>query len=242
MRLQACLNGARPLDTPGLPVTPDEVARDAQAVCGLGAVCLHIHPRDSDGAESLAPADVAAHLRAVREAVPGIPVGISTGDWITPRFGRLEDMQGWTERPDYVSVNLCEPDAGAVIALMRQMGIGIELGLASLADLGRLPAGAQGMTRAMIEMNDADVAAAETEARAMLQALRQRLPDIPVLLHGFDGTAWDFIRLAADWGCDETRIGMEDRLTLPDGRPADNAALIGAALDVIGAAGTGTTP
>ena len=66
-----CLNGARAADTPGLPLTPNAVAGDARASRAAGAACLHIHPRDAMGRESLAPPDVAAHLSAVRKAVPG---------------------------------------------------------------------------------------------------------------------------------------------------------------------------
>ena len=226
MRLQACLNGARPAETRRLPLTAEAIAADAAAAWRAGAESLHLHPRAPDRTESLAPEDVTAALRAVRAAVPGLPVGISTGDWIAPRAGRLADMAGWQARPDFVSINLSEPDAPEVMALMRRMGVGIELGLASMADVTRLlslPTPAAGAVRAMIEMEAQDFAAARAVAEAMRAAL---IPlDLPILLHGFDATAWAFIDLAADWGC-QTRIGMEDVLALPDGRAAGNAALV----------------
>lgn len=224
MRLQACLNGARPLDTPGLPVTPDAMAAEAVAVRAAGAESLHLHPRAADGMESLAPGDVADVLAAVRAAVPGLPVGLSTGDWIMPRGGRLADMAGWTLRPDFVSVNLAERDALEVIALMTRMGVGVELGLASPADVERaLTLPLEGAIRAMIEMGSGGYA----RARDMARAMRTRLAatGLPILLHGFDDTAWAFIDLAAAWGV-QTRIGMEDVLTLPDGTPAGNAAQV----------------
>lgn len=234
MRLQACLNGARPAETRRLPLTPEAMAADAAAARRAGAESLHLHPRAADRTESLAPEDVAAALRAVRAAVPGLPVGISTGDWIAPRAGRLADMAGWEERPNFVSINLSEPDAPEVMALMRRMGVGIELGLGSMADVTRLmslPAPAEGAVRAMIEMEAQDFAAARAEAEAMRAALGRL--DLPILLHGFDATAWDFIDLAADWGC-QTRIGMEDVLVLPDGRAAGNAALVAEAARRLG--------
>lgn len=237
MMLQACLNGARAADTPGLPLTPDAVAGDARASRAAGAACLHIHPRDAMGRESLAPPDVAAHLSAVRTAVPGMAVGISTGDWILPHAGRLEDMHGWTVLPDYVSVNLEEADAPEVLALMGRLGIGVELGLAAGADLDRLlslPATLwHGAVRIMIEMNAGTLDRAMPVARRILDRLRQEAPDLPILLHGFDATAWDFVAAARDLGCD-ARIGLEDCLYLPDGRVAGNGALVAAAARTLG--------
>lgn len=230
MRLQACLNGARPASTPHLPLTPAAMASDARACRAAGADSLHVHPRDVQGAETLAGAEVAAVLEAIRAAVPGLPVGISTGDWIAPRAGRLADMAGWTVRPDYVSVNLAEPDAPEVMTLMRRMGIGIELGLASLADVERLLAmgdPAAGALRAMIEMDGGGMPAARAEAERMRDALAPL--GLPILLHGFDATAWPFIDMAAGWGC-QTRIGLEDVVTMPDGRPATNPELVAEAM------------
>lgn len=225
--LQACLNGARPADTALLPLTPEAVAADALACRAAGAGCLHIHPRDSQARESLAPKHVASHLRAVRAAVPGMAVGISTGDWIAPRLGRLDDMRGWVERPDYVSGNLAEPDAPQVIALMAELGIAVELGLASEADLDRLAGlDLSHALRAMIEMDSGALETVMPVAGRIF--MRLRAMGLPILLHGRDATAWAFVAAARDLGCD-TRIGLEDCLHLPDGRPADNAGLVAAA-------------
>lgn len=115
---------------------------------------------------------------------------------------------------------------------MRRMGIGIELGLASLADLDRLLGlsdPAAGAVRAMIEMDTGDLSGNEPVARVMLSRIRRDLPDLPVLLHGVDGTAWDFVVRARNWGCEAARIGLEDVLTAPDGCAANNAELATAA-------------
>lgn len=236
MTLQAALNGARPSDTPRLPLSPAAIAADARACRDAGAQSLHVHPRDDLARESLHPDAVAEVLQAVRAAVPGMPVGISTGDWIVPRLGRIDDMRGWRVLPDYVSVNLSEPDAPEVLDLMRRMGVGIELGLASVADLERLVAlpgdPSQGARRAMIEMDRGPYASARHEAGLIRHMLGQALPSVPVLLHGFGDTAWEFLALARDWGC-ETRIGLEDVLTLPDGRPAGNADLVACAAGIL---------
>ena len=68
--LQAALNGDR--DHPAAPRTPDELAAEARAAVGTGAVFLHLHPYDDHGRETLGAGPCAAALRAVRAACPGV--------------------------------------------------------------------------------------------------------------------------------------------------------------------------
>jgi uncharacterized protein (DUF849 family) len=237
MRLQACLNGGRtPRDHPAVPVTPAALARDAAAVRRAGAECLHLHPRDASGRESLAPADVGAALAAVRAAVPGMPVGISTGAWIAPGgAGRLAAMRAWTVQPDYVSVNLHEPDAEDVVALMRARGVGVEAGLWSVADARRFAATRlpRYSLRVLVEMTADDPAAAAVEAEAVLSALAET-PPLPILLHGHGGSVWPMVEMAAARGL-ATRVGLEDGWDLPGGAlAAGNAALVAAAARILG--------
>ena len=57
------------------------------------------------------------------------------------------------------------------------------------------------------------------------------------LLHGLGASAWEFVALAAKRGYD-TRTGLEDTLTLPDGSVAENnAALVAAALRLVATVG-----
>jgi uncharacterized protein (DUF849 family) len=59
---------------------------------------------------------------------------------------------------------------------------------------------------------------------------------LPVILHGLNRTAWELIDVAAQRGYD-TRIGLEDTLTLPDGRQAKgNAELVAEAVKRAGPA------
>src|SRR5215470_19628896 len=117
--LQACLNGGRKRDYhPTLPLSADELAADARAVIVAGAEQIHLHVRGADGKESLQPDDVARTLAAVRSAVPGVPLGLSTGWWIPPRGrARQEHFLMWQVIPDYVSINLIEEDSTEVIDL-----------------------------------------------------------------------------------------------------------------------------
>ena len=56
----------------------------------------------------------------------------------------------------------------------------------------------------------------------------------PRLLHGLGFFAWEFLRVAAERGYD-TRTGLEDTLSLPDGsRAAGNEALVAVASRMLG--------
>ena len=235
--LQACLNGGRARsDVPGVPLTPSDLAADALAVKAAGADMLHVHPRNRFGMETLAPDDVAAALTAIRAAVPRMPVGIGTGHWIAPGGeARHAHMQAWQVKPDYVSVNLNEPDAAQVITMLHGMGIGIEAGVWSARDARKLcrEVPKSCILRVLLEMPDVPGPEARQEALRCRQVLRERGLFAPILLHGEDRSAWPCLNEAARLGFD-TRIGFEDVLDLPDGRPAKtNADLVSAARDLI---------
>jgi len=235
--LQACLNGGLTQAAfPGVPVTPAELAADAKAVQAAGAAALHLHPRNADGAESLAPSDVAAALDAVRAAVPGMPVGIGSGAWIEPRHqARHPLIRQWQVMPDYVSVNLNEADAPEVMAILMAKGIGIEAGVWTAADAARLVDIGLGnrCLRILLEMITEDPEVALTECRAAMAILAEAGIDRPLLIHGQGGSAWAMVAFAKAHGHD-TRIGFEDVQVLPDGSAAEtNAALVAAAVEIL---------
>jgi uncharacterized protein (DUF849 family) len=111
MMLQAALNGPfTKTEHPALPVSVQELARDAAACVAAGARAIHLHPRDSDGRESLEAEVVDEVVMKVREAC-GVPVGVTTGAWIEADLGRrFEFVRAW-RAPDYASVNLSEAGA-----------------------------------------------------------------------------------------------------------------------------------
>ncbi|MEZ5825461.1 MAG: 3-keto-5-aminohexanoate cleavage protein [Geminicoccaceae bacterium] len=235
--LQACLNGGRQkAEHPGVPVTPAELARDARTVRAAGAVALHLHPRDRHGRESLHRDDVASALAAVRAAVPGMPVGIGTGAWISPG-GRLrhEFMRDWNILPDYASVNLGEEDAPKVMGLLQEKGIGIEAGLLCLADAERFLEFdiAHSVLRILVEMPMNDGEEAIKTCRDILAMLADAGISRPVLVHGEGGSVWPMMHFAATRGL-AARAGFEDSLWLADGRLArDNAQIIEAACRIL---------
>jgi uncharacterized protein (DUF849 family) len=233
--VQACINGARDAAFhPALPLTPEAMARDGAACVAAGAAEVHAHARGPDGRESLAPAAIDATMRALREACPGTLIGVSTGAWIERDEQRtLAAIDGWRELPDYASVNLSEPDAPAVIERLRRRGIGVEAGLASIADAERLAAlnlGGRAL-RILVEVGEQDVGQALAIVEGIENALNRAGVRRPMLAHGFDATVWRFVALAAErrWS---TRVGLEDGKTSPSGATAvDNAALVAAAVE-----------
>ena len=91
--------------------------------CLNGASELHLHVRDQTGLETLAPNHVDATMKALKTALPGTLVGISTGAWIEKDGDRLLAYIGrWSVLPDYASVNLSEKNAPAVIERLHRSG------------------------------------------------------------------------------------------------------------------------
>jgi uncharacterized protein (DUF849 family) len=218
MRIQACLNGARPADFhPALPLTPEAVARDAAACVAAGAVALHLHPRDAERRESLEPA---------------------VGAWImADDAARRRCLAGWAAlgeaRPEEASVNLSEADAPAVIEALLAAGIGVEAGLASMEDAERLISLglAPRFRRILLEIPAADGPAL---AEAMLERLDGAAPEVERQIHGEDANAWPLFALAVARGA-MARLGLEDLGHLPDGSPVPgNAALVAAGLALAG--------
>ncbi|MCV9942702.1 MULTISPECIES: 3-keto-5-aminohexanoate cleavage protein [unclassified Rhizobium] len=235
MIVQACINGARPSDFhPLLPLTIDAMVRDAAASVAAGAAELHVHPRAANGKESLAAVDDT--VGAIRRACPGTLIGVSTGAWIEgDREKTREAIRRWRVLPDYASVNLSEDDAPDVMQLLRQKDIGIEVGLASVADAERYIGldDHERVFRLLIELDDEqDLQRACDIADGIVEVLRDSRVNRPILLHGFDDTVWPFVRLARERRY-STRIGLEDGKHLPDGTIAnDNAALVAAAVAI----------
>jgi uncharacterized protein (DUF849 family) len=234
MIVQACVNGARHDDYhPQLPLTPEAIAVDAAACVCAGAAELHIHARGPDGRESLSSVDET--IDAVRRTCRGTSVGVSTGAWIEGAEKRTRDcVAAWRQLPDYASVNLSEPDAPAVIALLHGMGVGVEAGLAAVGDAVRFVAlpDCRRALRILIEIEEQDLEQADATANGIAQVLEGASVRRPILLHGVDATVWHFVKRARQqrWS---TRVGLEDGRQRPNGEIASgNAELISDAIQI----------
>jgi uncharacterized protein (DUF849 family) len=234
MLLKAAINGRRTAaEHPGIPITPSQQADQAAMAVAAGAGAIHVHPRDSMGRESLACADIAATLEAIRAACPATPIGVSTGAWIAPEVDRrLALIDQWKLLPDFAGVNFHEPGASQICRLLLEKGVGVEAGIwnteaAYLFQRSGLPSRC---LRILIEP-----AQESGDARKRLEEIETVLHDVPSprLLHGFGASTWEFIALAQGRGYD-TRIGFEDTLALPDGSRAEhNGELVAAARQLI---------
>jgi uncharacterized protein (DUF849 family) len=232
--IQVALNGARPRsENPAIPFTVSEMAASAREAVAAGAGSVHFHVRGSDGQESIDPADVAAALGAMRRAVPGTPIGISTAQWIEPDSAeRHRKVAAWTVFPDFASVNFNEPGAVALAELLISRGVGIEAGLGSVLSAENFVGSKLGPSclRALLEPEEQEMKDAVAVVGFLEAFLNRGNVNIPRLLHGYNATAWDFVGLAAARRCD-TRIGFEDTVVMPDGSPAPgNGAIIAQAV------------
>jgi uncharacterized protein (DUF849 family) len=212
-------------------VTPAALAADARRVVDAGAVSLHVHPRNEAGRETFAPEPVAAALTAIREACPGVEVGISTAASIEPDLPRrLALIDSWTVLPDFVSANLSEAGIEQVMETLAKRGVGFEAGIWSAEDarylltLTDVP-----WVRLLLEPWETDTKEANAIVDAIQDVLGDALAGVPRLVHGPDGAAWALLKRAIHGG-QVSRVGLEDTLMMPDGTPApDNAALVRAA-------------
>jgi uncharacterized protein (DUF849 family) len=241
--LKACLNGARAAgEHPGLPLTPAQLAADAVASAEAGAQAVHVHPRDEAGRETL---DVGAAVAAIRAAAPGLPVGVSTGLWITGGNvqARRDAVREWTKYPqkagfsglpDFASVNLSEPGFAELAGDLEEIGVGVEAGVWSVADADALAASglAGRCVRVLVEIIDRPPSlAAEIVDRLAGHGIADRL-----LLHGEGDAAWPVLAEAGRRGL-PTRIGLEDTLRGPSGEPVSgNPELVRLARALLGSA------
>jgi uncharacterized protein (DUF849 family) len=231
--IQAALNGGRTRrEHSSLPVTPGQLAAEAAAAVEAGAGAIHLHVRNAKGKESIAAADVARTVEAVRQAVPGVPISISTGAWIVPDPAeRVRIVRSWTTLPDLASVNFHESGAADLAMLLITRGVGVEAGVLSAAAAQNLVRSgiASRTRRLLLEPLELEPDEAQRNLEAMLEVLEMARIELPRLLHGYGANAWPMLEQALRRGWD-TRIGFEDTLKLPDGSPApNNAALVAAA-------------
>jgi uncharacterized protein (DUF849 family) len=239
MIVQAALNGARRREYhPAVPHLLDEVAADAAAAIAAGANEFHAHVYADVDRESLEPVAVANWVSAIRSAAPGALVGISTGAWIENNDALLlEYINRWTVLPDHASVNLGETAALDVIRALHARGVGIEAGISSVADAIRLRNSglAPLVLRMLVEVDIQDLDLAMDEADRIVEVLNALPSPKPILMHGFDDTAWPFLNRAIAENY-SIRIGLEDTRVLPNGPPTlrNNVELIRCAIFLLG--------
>jgi|SRR5579875_2012851 len=244
MLIKACLNGGTTREQhPAVPRTPDELAAAAREAVQAGAQAIHVHPRDESGVETLEAEAVFAAVSAIRAAVPGVPVGVTTGLWAVngDAMRRMALVAGWigVDRPDFASVNLSEPGPDALAATLGSTGIEVEAGVWTADDAERLAASEFGskVIRILVEPRDDAPDAAVATAATVDEVLDRHGLEVPRVHHGYGAATWAVIE-AALRSCRDIRIGLEDTTVLPDGSTASgNGDLVAAAVRLATEAG-----
>lgn len=233
--VQACLNGARTDEEhPAVPRTPAELAAAGRASVAAGAGVLHLHAFDDSGAETFDPAAVAAALREVRAACPGVPISLTTSEGVEPHPERLRSIATWTELPDLVTANQGEDGIVELCELLMGRGVGIEAGLLSPGDAHAFVRSglAPRCARVLVEPLDADPADAVAGAEEIEAIVTGAGVALEQVHHGDGVASWHVVERALRRG-HGVRAGLEDSPRLPDGTLArDNASLVELAVEM----------
>lgn len=223
MLLTLCPNGARAPDAhPALSAAPEVLAADSAAAVAAGAAEVHVHPKDAAGRDSLHEEDLNRWLRAFRSTCPQAPLGVTTGAWAAGGAQeRLSQVRRWSELPDLASLNWHEEGAEELAALLIERQVGIEAGLwgVEAAQAWVRSPHAAACHRVLVELPDLPAERSRDLAEEILTVIDDSGHGLPVLLHGEERSAWPGALLARELGLD-TRIGLEDTLTSPDGTDA----------------------
>lgn len=108
--INAALTGMVPTkeDNPSVPVTPTEIAEDAQCCVQAGASILHVHARDSEGRPTYRADAYAEIVAEVRERCPDAIVCVSTSGRVFKTFeerSEVLDLDG-DLKPEMASLTL----------------------------------------------------------------------------------------------------------------------------------------
>lgn len=229
--IQIAVNGNR--QEKFIPKKKEEIVQSAVSAIEKGAETIHFHPRDADGKETLNAAVVDEQILELKRHLRQVPVGISTGEWIEPNLERrLAHIKSWRVLPDFVSINYEETGSDKVTGVVNEKGILIEAGLSNLEAAKNFIKiyNQDRFIRILIEPQEQVLEGALHTAALIENQIEEAGIQLPILLHGVDKTCWDLLKLALVKGY-QTRIGLEDVLTLPNGKKAkDNAELLKEAL------------
>ena len=94
--------------TPHVPLTPDEIARDVASAAEVGITSVHLHARDAAGEPTWEREVYARIVGAVREAVPDVVINVSTSGRTWSELERRADVLALDGdlKPDLASLTL----------------------------------------------------------------------------------------------------------------------------------------
>jgi 3-keto-5-aminohexanoate cleavage enzyme len=244
--VNAALTGMVPTkaDNPALPVTPEEIAEDAERCLDAGASIVHVHARDEDGRPTWRAEVYAEIVAGIRERRPDAIVCVSTSGRLWSDFERraeVLDLDG-ALRPDLASLTLGslnfpgqasvnEPDTIVRLAeRMAERGIVPEL---EVFELGMVDYAkhliSRGVLRPPFSFNLLLGSRGTLSASLLhLGLLTEALPEGSVWAGAGIGRFQLGVNALSIAAGGHARVGLEDNLWL-DGRkerPASNVALV----------------
>ncbi|HEX9801029.1 MAG TPA: 3-keto-5-aminohexanoate cleavage protein [Thermoanaerobaculia bacterium] len=241
--LNVCLTGmvGRKRHNPHLPMTVEEITRDAEECIRLGASIVHVHARDDDEEPDWRPETYERIVRAIRAVSADVLVCVSTSGRKVTDVERRAACLDIDPRPDMASLTLgslnflregvvnSPETVRALAARMAERGILPEL---EIFDLGMARAAArlvdEGVVRRPAYANIllGNVGTASTTP-ADLAAILGHLPhDLVRSLAGIGGEQLRANLLGLLY-CHGVRVGLEDNLFLDAAKtPATNRQLV----------------
>jgi 3-keto-5-aminohexanoate cleavage enzyme len=226
-------------DHPGLPLSPAEIAAEAERCWTAGATALHLHVRAADGRHSLDPALYRAAIEAVRERL-GERMVIQVTTETAGRYSALDQMTVVRQlHPEAVSLALAElipdlaaaGDAAAFLHWLRRERIAPQYILYTPNDVARFHA----LRRRGVIPQRRPFALfvlgrygepGEVRPRDLLPYLRAHDLSCPWALCAFGPGEAACVLTAAGLG-GHARVGFENNLWRVDGaRAATNAELV----------------
>lgn len=246
--LMVAPNGARrgKVDHPNLPMTPEEIAREAARCNEAGATVLHLHVRTPDGRHSIDPALYEEAILAVRGAV-GERMVVQVTTEAVGLYTPEEQMQAMRAlRPEAVSLGLREliPDerepgeAAAFLEWLRRERIAPQYILYTPSDVVTFQAlrrrGVIPQARPFVLFVLGRYAEpAQVRPRDLLAFLQAFEVDLPWALCAFGAIESACVLAAAGLG-GHARVGFENNLWRADGSLAEsNAELVAQARDAL---------
>ena len=201
-----------------------------------GVQSVHVHCFNDNGEESILPKDCARVLRALRAAIPRIPVCLTTIESIeTDPKRRLEIVKSWEELPDFITVNQGEAGITELSRWFLSRGVGLEACVLTACDADQFVASPvrDFCTRVLVEGMDPDPQNALAEVEEMERIILAAGVKVPQVHHGYDTSCWPVFERALQRG-HGLRTGFEDVQVLPDGRIAEsNEALVIATVELV---------
>lgn len=247
-------NGARrqQADTPGIPLSAEDLARCAEQSVASGAAMIHLHVREESGQHSLSPSLYRKAIAAV-ERVVGERMLIQISSEAAGIFTRQQQIESLLVlRPQAVSIairelfpRVAESDAQLepLLAMFRQEKTLVQFIVYGPEDIDRFNRLVETGVFSGISFGLLLVIGRESQREPACKVLDTMLAAVenpcPWMLCAFGPESWAVLQYAVTLG-GQVRVGFENGTALPDGDVASrNEQLVAAMNNIAKAEGLG---